>query len=78
MSPPIILAVAGVAAYAGYKLFGKLLEQAATPDKSDQEDVRRKKAAYEARKAASQTRNLGALEWDEKAGVYRPRPGDHG
>ena len=73
MPPLVLLAIAGVGCYAGYKLFAKLIEQAQTsakkpPSREEAERIRR-----EARAATGSTRNLGELEWDEKSGVYRPR-----
>jgi hypothetical protein len=70
MPPLVLLAVVGAGCYAGFKLFSKLIEQAQTPSKSETERVRR-----EARAATGSTRDLGELEWDEKAGVYRPKSG---
>jgi hypothetical protein len=70
MPPLVLLAVVGAGCYAGYKFFGKLMEQAQKPSPSETERVRR-----EARAAAAGTRDLGELEWDEKAGVYRPKSG---
>jgi N-acetyl-gamma-glutamylphosphate reductase len=70
MPPLIFLAVVGAAGYAGFKLFSKLIEQAQTPSRSETERVRR-----EARAATGSTRDLGELEWDEKAGVYKPKSG---
>jgi N-acetyl-gamma-glutamylphosphate reductase len=67
MPPLIFLAVVGAAGYAGFKLFSKLIEKAQTPSRSETERVRR-----EARAATGTTRDLGELEWDEKAGVYKP------
>ncbi len=59
----IALAVAGTLAYAGYKWLSKQNERAASKAK--------------ARSEQPQTpRNLGSLEWDEAAGVYRPRRND--
>lgn len=68
MPPLILLAVVGAAGYAGFKLFSKLIVLAQTPSRSETERVRR-----EARAATGSTRDLGELEWDEKAGVYKPR-----
>jgi hypothetical protein len=70
MPPLIFLAVVGAAGYAGFKLFSKLIEQAQTPSPSETERLRR-----EARAATGTTRDLGELEWDEKAGVYKPKTG---
>ena len=68
MPPLVFIAIVGAGCYAGFKLFSKLIEQAQTPSRSETERVRR-----EARAATGTTRNLGELEWDEKAGVYKPR-----
>ncbi len=67
MPPLIFFAIAGAGCYAGYKFFAKLMEQAQTPSRSETERIRREAAARSA------TRDLGALEWDEATGVYRPR-----
>ncbi len=68
MPPLIFLAVVGAGCYAGYRLFSKLIAQAQTPNRSETDRIRR-----EARAAAGATRDLGELEWDETAGVYKPR-----
>ena len=70
MPPLILLALVGGGCYAGFKLFSKLVEQAATPSRSETERVRR-----EAQARAGGTRDLGELEWDEKSGVYKPKGG---
>jgi hypothetical protein len=71
MPPLVFLAVIGAGCYAGFKLFSKLVEQAQTPSRSETERIRREAKA--AREAATGTRDLGELEWDEKDGVYKPR-----
>ncbi len=72
MPPLVLFVIAGVGCYAGYKLLAKLVEQAQTPSRSETDRIRREAmAAATARTAA--TRDLGALEWDETTGVYRPR-----
>ncbi len=68
MPPFIILAAAGVGLYAGYKLFSKLIAQAQTESPSEVERRRRETAA-----AKGAPKDLGELEWDEKAGAYKPR-----
>jgi hypothetical protein len=68
MPPLIFLAVIGAGCFAGFKLFTKLIEQAQTPSRSDRDRVRR-----DMRATAGTTRDLGELEWDEQAGVYKPR-----
>jgi hypothetical protein len=69
MPPLILLALAGTGLYAGWKLFAALTEQAGRENTVDKEKRRR---------AAARTngpKDLGELEWDEKAGVYRPKSG---
>lgn len=72
MPPLVFLAVVGAGAYATYKLFEKLLRQAATPSPAEVERIRRETAAA---RAGAGTRDLGKLEYDEATGVYRPRGG---
>ncbi len=67
MPPLVIFAVVGAGCYAGYKLFTKLIEQAGTPSREDQERARA------ARQGSSVTRDLGELELDAATGVYRPK-----
>lgn len=73
MPPLVLLVIAGAGCYAGYKLFAKLIKQAATPGREETERVRR-----EARAAAGGVRDLGELEWDEKSGVYKPSASSKG
>ncbi|MBA2125798.1 hypothetical protein DLM45_06105 [Hyphomicrobium methylovorum] len=61
MPPLMILALIGAAGIAGYKVYSSVVQQNAL----------RRKRASEKRRAS--TRDLGSLEWDETAGVYRPR-----
>jgi len=70
MPPLVLFAVVGAGCYAGYKLFTKLIEQAGTPSREDQDRAR---AARAARQAGSVTRDLGELEFDAATGVYRPK-----
>jgi hypothetical protein len=74
MPPLVLLVVVGAGCYAGFKLFSKLIEQAQTPSRSDTERIRREAATARGSASAS-TRNLGELEWDETAGVYKPKTG---
>ena len=76
MPPLILLAVVGAGCYVGFKFFSKLVEQAQTPSRSDKLRSDAERARQEARAATAKTRDLGELEWDEKAGVYKPRGGD--
>lgn len=64
----IFFAVAGAGLYAGYKFFSKLIAQAQTPPKSEMREARQDAAG-----GGGQPKNLGGLEWDEKAGAYRPK-----
>jgi len=69
MPPLVFLAVVGAGCYAGYKLYSKLIEQAQMPSRSDRERARAETRGG----TVGTTRDLGELEWDEKAGVYKPR-----
>ena len=62
MPPVMFLALLGAVGIAGYRIFSGRL---GTPKSS------RRRSAAEMRNAA-RTRDLGNLEWDEGAGVYRP------
>ena len=66
MPPLIFLGLAGVGLYAGYKLFSALVNQAG---KENRVDAARRKQAN----AQAGTKDLGELEWDEKAGAYVPK-----
>jgi hypothetical protein len=63
MPPLILLVLAGAGAYAGYKLFSKLVEQAQRPAKTA------------GKTTSAEPKNLGGLEWDEELGAYRPKKG---
>jgi hypothetical protein len=63
MPPVVFLALLGAAGVAGYRILSTLLEARAP----------RGKNTGEMRRAAAPVRDLGNLEWDESAGVYRPR-----
>ncbi len=73
MPPFIIFAAAGVGLYAGYKLFSKLIAQAQTESPSEVERRRRETAAAKGSPKDLNPKDLGELEWDEKAGAYKPR-----
>lgn len=64
MPPVMLLAIVGVAGLAGYRMWSKLTRNAQTGARKADEAVRR---------AAAHVRDLGNLEWDEAAGVYKPR-----
>ena len=76
MPPLVFLAVVGAGCYAGYKFFSKLVEQAQTPSRSDRVRSDAERARQAASAATAKTRDLGELEWDEAAGVYKPRGDD--
>lgn len=63
----IALMVAGAGLYAGYKWVARQLTQAAEDAARAREDL-----AKRAAEAAGAPKDLGALEWDEKSGVYKP------
>jgi hypothetical protein len=60
----MFLALVGAAGIAGYKIVSSLLERS---------KASARKGAEQMRRATAQARDLGNLEWDEAAGVYRPR-----
>jgi hypothetical protein len=60
------LALAGAALYAGFRRLSKELRRAAEAAERTRGELRRRAGEGTAAK------DLGALEWDEKAGVYRP------
>jgi hypothetical protein len=60
----MFLAVVGVAGLAGYRLLSALARQG--------QAARREEARM--KRTGAPVRDLGNLEWDEAAGVYRPRP----
>ena len=63
MPPVMFLAVVGVAGLAGYRLLSALARHAQAGGK-DEQGMRHETAPV---------RDLGNLEWDEAAVVYRPR-----
>ncbi|HVX36181.1 MAG TPA: hypothetical protein VHC71_08175 [Hyphomicrobium sp.] len=65
MPPVMFLALIGAAGIAGYRIFSSLREGSKSPAQ---------KRANAMRRAAAPARDLGSLEWDEAAGVYRPSP----
>ncbi|HVZ06141.1 hypothetical protein [Hyphomicrobium sp.] len=62
MPPIMFLALVGAAGIAGYRILSSVLGSGSRTQRS---------RAGEARRTA-RTRDLGNLEWDENAGVYRP------
>lgn len=65
MPPVVLLALVGAAGFAGYRIVSSLLESSKSSGRN---------RAKEMRGATSSARDLGKLEWDEDAGVYRPIP----
>ena len=63
MPPVILLALVGAAGIAGYRLLSSFSHEL--------HGARRRTESM--RSATAKTRNLGSLEWDEAAGVYRPK-----
>jgi hypothetical protein len=60
----MFFAVVGVAGLAGYRLLSSLARFGQASGSQDEAHMRR---------ATAPVRDLGNLEWDEAAGVYRPR-----
>jgi hypothetical protein len=63
----VVLALIGAGLYAGYKWLSRELRRAAEAAERAREELQRRAA-----EAAGGPKDLGRLEWDEKAGVYRP------
>jgi hypothetical protein len=61
----MFLALIGAAGIAGYRIVSSLLGGSKSPAR---------KQANAMRRATNPARDLGNLEWDEAAGVYRPGP----
>ena len=65
----VIVMLAGAGLYAGYRWIARQISGAAQAAERAAEDLRRR-----AREATSGVpKDLGALEWDENAGVYKPK-----
>jgi hypothetical protein len=64
MPPVMFLALLGAAGIAGYRILSSVLGGLSPPRRRSAENKRR----------AARVRDLGNLEWDERAGVYRPSP----
>jgi hypothetical protein len=60
----LFLTLVAAVGVAGYRIWSSLLGNAETS---------RRKNTSRVRRAAEPVRDLGSLEWDEGAGVYRPR-----
>lgn len=61
----IFLAALGAGAYAGYRWLKKTAEEMTAEMQKAEVDVRE-------RRQAGHAKDLGALEYDPKSGVYRP------
>lgn len=66
MPQVLALVIAGAGLYAGFKWVQRTLKDA-------EQAARQREAALREARASAGAKNLGALEWDAKAGVYRPR-----
>ena len=73
-------ALVGAACYTGYRLLQRLgTQMSAELDRAQQELRRRAAETHAAANGTSDEKNLGALEYDPKSGVYKPAlstPGD--
>lgn len=67
MPQVIVLVLAGAGVYAGYRWVSREVRRALAAAADAHDGLK-----TEAAKAAGIPKDLGPLEWDEKAGVYRP------
>lgn len=67
MPQVIALVLAGAGLYAGYRWVSREIGRALTAAGEAQEELR-----SQAAKVSGVPKDLGTLEWDEAAGVYRP------
>lgn len=67
MPQVIALVLAGAGLYAGYRWMSREIGRAVTAASEAQEGLR-----SQAAKVSVVPKDLGTLEWDEAAGVYRP------
>ena len=67
MPQVIVLLLAGVGLYAGYRWVTREVRRAIAVAQEAQEEL-----SDRAAEAAGAPRDLGTLEWDEEARVYRP------
>nr|PZN87112.1 MAG: hypothetical protein DIU57_03195 [Pseudomonadota bacterium] len=63
----IALVLAGVGLYAGYRWISREIARALADAREEQEELRN-----QALNGRRMPKDLGNLEWDEAAGVYRP------
>jgi hypothetical protein len=61
--PPVLLLALVAAGIAGYRIWASMADHSRASRRS----------AERVRRGAEPVRDLGSLEWDEAAGVYRPR-----
>lgn len=67
--PPVLFALAAAAGFfAAARLFAKAMDGHEGPRRQSDEQTGRPSAPSET------ARDLGQLEWDDSAGVYRPGP----
>lgn len=64
MPPVVLLALVGAAGIAGYRILSSLAASGTNAPE--------RRTSGPTRKSAPPIRDLGSLEWDENAGVYRP------
>lgn len=64
----LLLLAAGAGLYTGYRWISREVARATEAANRASEAVRRA-----AQSAGGAPKDLGTLEWDEKAGLYRPR-----
>ena len=62
----VALALIGAGLLAGYRVLSRIAAEAAANLKRAEKEMSR-------RTGVDEPRDLGALEWDEKGGVYRPQ-----
>ncbi|MFA5948933.1 MAG: hypothetical protein WC807_01475 [Hyphomicrobium sp.] len=67
MPQVVAIMIAGAGLYAGFKWVSRLVSQAKDAARNMEEQAER------ARTAARGPKDLGALEYDQETGVYRPR-----
>ena len=63
----VVIAIVGAGFYAGYRWLAKEVRRAVEAADRERAELERRAA-----ERARMPRDLGPLEWDEEAGVYRP------
>ena len=66
----LVLMLAGAGLYVGYKWVSREVGRAMDAAKDAHDELRRQRG-----ETHGQPKDLGALEWDDAAQVYRPRKG---